>query len=128
MPINSNARREKGKKKDKKKKTDPSPLHKEDKASKDKGSMDSSSLSLSLAEKDAASLDRSSLSLSLVGTDGTADLSDPRYLESTLLLEFQRSLTEDERFDMHGEVVKANPGVTSKSLQQLNVPLCRRQR
>ncbi len=88
MPNNSNARREKDKKKkDKKKKTDPSPLHKEDKAS------------------------LNSISLSLVGTDRAANHSDPRYLESALLLEFQRSLTEDEKFDMHDKVQRANPGI-----------------
>ena len=110
MPNNSNARREKDKKKQsKKKKTDPPPLHKEDEAG-----MDSSSLSLALAEKDTAGLDRGSLSLSPVGTDGTADLSDPKYLESTLLLEFQRSLTQEERLDMHIEVTKVNPEATAK--------------
>ena len=47
MPNNSIARREKEKKKqDKKKKTVPPPLHKEDKASKDKASMEDPSLSL----------------------------------------------------------------------------------
>jgi hypothetical protein len=47
MPNNSNARREKDKKrKDKEKKTFPPPLHKEDKPSnKDEASMDSKSLS-----------------------------------------------------------------------------------
>ncbi len=81
--------------------------------------MDSTSLSLAgkdVTRMDKASLDTSSFSLSLVGTDGTADLSDPRYLESTLLLEFQRSLTEDEKFVMHNEVMKANPGASSKEL------------
>jgi hypothetical protein len=93
MPNNSNARREKDKKKQsKKKKTDPSPLHKEGKASQD------------------------SISLSHVGTDRAANLSDPRYLESALLVEFQRSLTEDEKFDMHVEVKMANPGASSKEL------------
>jgi hypothetical protein len=54
MPKNSNARREKGKKrKDEKKRTDSTPLHKEDKASVD-------SSSLSLAAKDKASVDSSS--------------------------------------------------------------------
>ena len=64
MPNSSNARRKKDKKKQsKKKKTDPPPLHKEDKAS-----MDSSSLSLSLAGKDKASEDISLFS-SLAGID-----------------------------------------------------------
>jgi hypothetical protein len=108
MPNNANARREKGKKKDNRKKTDPPPLHKEDKASMDSSSR---SLTLTLAEKYAASLDSGSLSLSLVGTDGTADPSDPKYL-----LEFQRSLTQEEKLDMHSEVMKANPEVTAKEL------------
>jgi hypothetical protein len=60
MPINSNARQ---KRQGRKKKTDPPPLHKEDKAS-----MDSSSLSLSLAGKDKASEDISLFS-SLAGKD-----------------------------------------------------------
>jgi hypothetical protein len=32
------------------------------------------------------------------------------------LLEFQRSLTEDEKFAMHDEARKANPGASSKEL------------
>ncbi len=78
--------------------------------------MDSSSLSLALAEKDAAGLDIGSLYLSPVGTYGTADLSDPKYLESTLLLEFQCSLAQEERLDMHIEGTKANPEATAKEL------------
>ncbi len=75
MPNNSSARREKDKKKkDKKQKTDPPPLYKEDKAN----------------------ADSSILSLSLAG----ADKETPPMEESTLLLEFTRSLTGDERIDM----------------------------
>jgi hypothetical protein len=65
MPNNSIARREKEKKKqDKKKKTVPPPLHKEDKASKDKASMEGASLTLFDTGKDKASKERNSLSLS----------------------------------------------------------------
>ncbi len=65
-------------------------------------------------------MDSSSLSLSLVETEGAADLSAFRSkifgIRSPTLLDFQRSLTEDEKFDMHEEVKKANPGVTTKEL------------
>ncbi len=87
MPNNSNARQ---KKQNKKKKTEPPPLHKEDKAgkedatSKDFASLDTSFPPLSPAGKDKASM----VSSSLVGTDSAADLSDPRYLESVLMLEY----------------------------------------
>ncbi len=84
MPNNSSARREKDKKnKDKKKKTDPPPLHKEDKAS----------------------TNSRTLSLSFAGADKVT----PPLEESTLLLEFQRSLTEDEKMDMYEQARKANP-------------------
>ena len=81
MPNNAEARRVKDKKKkDKEKKTDPSHLHKEDKASmdsssfslaaKDKASVDSSSSSLSPPGKDQVSMD--SFFLSYAGTDMAA--------------------------------------------------------
>jgi hypothetical protein len=107
MPNNSNARREKGKKKqDKKNKTDPPPLHKEDKASKE----DETS-------KDEASLDRSSLSLSLSGPEVAADLLDPRYLESALLLEYAHSITQEERTVMRKRIQDANPGASREELK-----------
>ena len=105
MPNNANARREKEKKKkDKKKKTVPPPLHKEDEAS-----MDSSSLSLSLAGKDKASQD--SISLSRVGSDAVANLSVPEQSDAALnpmprgyFRTYGLSLTDDERWDLYEEV------------------------
>ena len=96
MPNNSSARQ---KKQSKKKKTDPLPLHKEDKAS-----VDSTSLSLAGMDKastmdkactvDRSSMDKASLdgsSLSLVGTKEAANIAVPICSEGALLLEFNRS-------------------------------------
>ena len=81
MPNNSIARREKEKKKQEKKKTVPPPLHKEDKASKDKASMDGISLSLFDAGKDKSNKERNSLSLSSDRKETAIDPSDPKFLE-----------------------------------------------
>ncbi len=129
MPNNSNARREKDRKKQsKKKKADSPPFHKEDKTSTDSQTAALAlfplqerikptwiaALALFLLQERIKPAWSSSLSL--VGTDRAANLSDPRYLESALLLEFQRSLTEDEKFDMNDKVQRANPGASSKKL------------
>ncbi len=134
MPNNSNARREKDKKRQskKKKKTDPPPLHKDDKAS-----MDSSSLSLSLAGKDKASMDSSSSSLSLAGThkanmdsnslslSGTGTTTEPLHpayadlKETTLLLEFFGSLTLEKRRDMRKKIQESNPGASEEDIKAI---------
>ena len=64
MPNNSNARQ---KKQGRKKKTDPPPLHKEDKAS-----VDSIPNPLSLSGKDDGTMDTSSSSLHLAGAEKEA--------------------------------------------------------
>ena len=93
MPNNSSARREKGKKKqDKRKNTVPPPLHKEDKACKDKTSKDSIFLSFSEAGEDEVSMDRISLFLSSDRKVTVTDLADPRFLERVLLMELRCAL------------------------------------
>ncbi len=113
MPNNSNARREKDKKKQsKKKKTDPPPLHKEDKASMDNMLMDSIPHPLSLSGKDEGTMDISSSSLSLAG----ADKETPSLRENVILMDFYRSLSEDEKTNMHVKALEANPGASAKEL------------
>jgi hypothetical protein len=104
MPNNSNARQ---KKQDRKKKTDHPPLHKEDKAS-----MDSILHPLSLSGKDKGTMDTSSSSLSLAG----AEKETPPLREHTILIDFYRSLSVDERTNMYVEALEANPGASAQEL------------
>ncbi len=66
--------------------------------------------------KDKASVDNSILSLSLAVTDQEAELLVPGVSESAFLLEFSRSLTDDERHLMHVEIQDANPGASAREL------------
>ena len=107
MPNNAEARRVKDKKKtDKKKKTDPTPLSKEDKASVD-------SPSLSLASKGKASADSSS-SLSLAGIH---EVPDGKTLKLDALREkHSRSLSQEERLEKIAQVRKGNPGASEEEM------------
>jgi hypothetical protein len=91
------------------KKTDPPPLHKEDKASKEDAT-----------SSDFASLDRSSLSLSPSGLEVAADLLDPRYLESVLLLEYAYSITKEERSNIRRRIQDANPRASEEELKVIH--------
>jgi hypothetical protein len=92
---NSSARCKKDKKKkDKKKKTDPPSLHKEDRTS----------------------TDSSSLSLSPAGADKVAELLVPGAAQSVFLLEFNRSLTEDQQQSITVQVAEENPGASAKEV------------
>ena len=124
MPNNSIARREKEKKKqDKKKKTVSPPLHKEDKASKDKASMEGASLSLFDTGKDKASKERNSLSLSSGRKESAIDPSDPESLERVILIEYRSGLTQEEsrakRRQLRSEIQKANPGISDEDLKPM---------
>jgi hypothetical protein len=46
----------------------------------------------------------------------SADQETPPLREEAILLDFYRSLSEDERINMHEEAQKANPGVSTKEL------------
>jgi hypothetical protein len=131
MPNNSSARQ---KKQSKKEKTVPPPLHKEDKANKadaiikDSASQDTSTLPLSFVGRDKAStVDRNSIdeanqegsSLSLIGTREAANIAVPNCSDSALLLEFSRSLTDYEKWDIQEEIRRANPGKTTKELMAI---------
>jgi hypothetical protein len=121
MPNNSNARREKDKKKqDKKKRTDPTPLHKEDKSS-----ADSSSLSLFLSAGNQGETGRAtdaknkdaSLPLFHLGTvKATAPLSGKAEPKSDAAVEWEncQSLSKAERATVYAEAKKANPGVVGE--------------
>ena len=124
MPNNWSARREKVKKsQDKKKKTVSPPLHKEDKAGKDKASKDGSSLFLFDAGKDKANKERNSLSLSSDRKETAADPLDPKFLERVLLKEFRSGLTQEERLakrqKLRSEIRKANPGISDEDLKPM---------
>jgi hypothetical protein len=110
MPNNANARREKDKKKkDKNKKTDPPPLHKEDKASVD-------SSSLSLAAKDKASVDSSS-SLSLAGIHEVPEIE--RLERNVLGAKHSWSLSLEERVEVKEQVRRGNPGASEEEIKIL---------
>jgi hypothetical protein len=119
MSNNSNARQ---KKQGRKKKTDPPPLQKEDKAS-----MDSISLShpLSLSGKNEAGLDSISLTLSQAGIEKEKDLLGPAYDEKDLLkgfaghtlLDFFYFLTQEERIDMRKKIREANPRASGEEIK-----------
>ncbi len=102
----------------------PLPLAGKDKASKDKASTlplvgkdaapdlsDPRYLEKTLAARrmDKAGLDGSSLSL--VGTKEAANIAVPICSDADLILEFNRSLTDKEKWDLQEEVKRANPGV-----------------
>ena len=53
-------------------------------------------------------------SLSLVGTKRAANIAAPNLSNSALLLEFARSLTDRENWNIHDEVRQANPGLSEK--------------
>ena len=66
---------------------------------------------------DGTSEDKSSLdggSLSIGRTKVAANIAVPKLLDSALLLEFARSLTDRENWDIHEDVRKANPGFSEK--------------
>ncbi len=125
MPNNSNARREKGKKKkDRNKQTDPSPLHKEDKASKD-----SSSRSLSLTGQEKASADNffpgadeismDSFFRSYAGKDMEtleAELAVPGHEQHVFVTGYGRSLPIRDKFVMTDALMQAHPNVHAKDL------------
>jgi hypothetical protein len=112
------------KKKDKKKKTDPAPLHKEDKTI-----ADSSSSSLSLAGKDKASVDSpplslaskvkasadSSSSLSLTGGDELSEVERREILGP----KYSWSLTQKERLEKMAQVRRGNPGASEEEVKTL---------
>ncbi len=100
MPNNSSARQ---KRQSKKKKTDPTPLQKEDKASAD-----------DRIAMDKASLDTSSLSLSPVGTKEAANIAVPMCSDADLVLECYRSLSDQEKQDLQEEAKRANSGVDQR--------------
>jgi hypothetical protein len=125
MPNNSNARREKGKKKkDRNRQTDPSPLHKEDKAS-----TDSSSLFLSLTGQEKASKDNffpgadetsmDSFFRSYAGRDMEtleAELVVPGHEQHVFVTGYRRSLSIRESFIMQDALMQAHPNVHAKDL------------
>jgi hypothetical protein len=108
MPNNSNARREKDKKKQgKKKKTVSSPLHKEDKAS-----LDSVPHPLSLSGKEDGTMDTSSSSLSLAG----AEKETPPMMGHAIMMNHYNSLSDEEKTRIHAEALKANPRASTQEL------------
>ncbi len=121
MPNNSNARQ---KKQSKKKKTDPLPLHKENKASKedeiskDKASMDSRSLPFLFQERmKSAWIEALLLFLLQDRPEVAADIMDPKHLENVLLLRHFHSLTQEEKMDMREKIQDANPGASKGELK-----------
>ena len=105
MPNNSSARREK--KQSKKKKTVPPPLHKENKAS-----LDSVPHPLSLSGQEECTMDTSSSSLSLAGIDKET----PPMMGHAVMMDYYRSLSDEERTRIHEEAHKANPRASAQEL------------
>jgi hypothetical protein len=125
MPNNSSARREKVKKKqDKKRGQFPPFCTRRIKPARIKlARMAALSLSLSLfdAGEDEANKERNSLSLSSDRKETAPDLSDPKFLERVLLMEFRSGLTQEERLAkrqrLRSEIRNANPGILEEDLR-----------
>ena len=110
MPNNAEARRVKDKKKkDKGKKTEPFPLHKEDKASVD-------TPSLPLTAKDKASADSSS-SLSLEGIHEAPEAKTRRL--DALREKHVSSLSQETRLEKIAQLKRGNPGASEEEIRTL---------
>ncbi len=112
MPNNSSARREKGRKKGERRRTVPTPLHKEDTASVDEARMDSVPHPLSLSGQEEFIMDTSSFSLSLAG----AEKETPPMVGHDIMMNYYNSLSDDEKATIHVEALKANPGASEQEL------------